>query len=125
MPISFLEYRHPLLEPPIPWSEGRCRVASVRDLATLKLNAVAGRGHRKDFYDVFAIGSGPCPLANMLAAYRARFPGSAIGPVLLGLTYFTDADRQRDPVLLQAMPWNHVKATIQGWVKDYVARFPG
>lgn len=54
VPVSFLEFRYPLLVPPLEWAEGACRVASLDDLAAMKLSAIIQRGHRKDFLDRIA-----------------------------------------------------------------------
>jgi hypothetical protein len=41
---SALEYRYPLLEPWVLWAEMGCRIASLDDLACMRLSAIAQRG---------------------------------------------------------------------------------
>jgi len=54
--LSLLEYRYPLLAALRPW-QGGSRIAARADLAAMKLAALAQRGAKKDFVDVYALGS--------------------------------------------------------------------
>lgn len=54
--MTFLEYDYQHLVPPLTWPLFECRIASLDDLAAMKLSAIAGRGSRKDFVDIFALG---------------------------------------------------------------------
>jgi len=111
--VSFLEYRYPLVRP-LREIEG-LRLAALEDIAAMKLAAVAQRGSKKDFVDVFALGR-HFGLGDMLAFYREKFGVEDVGHVLVALAYFDDADRERMPLLLQRKSWPDVKATIRGWV---------
>jgi hypothetical protein len=111
--VSFLEYRYPLLKP-LREVES-LRLAALEDIAAMKLAAVAQRGSKKDFVDVFALG-GRFGLGDMLASYRKKYGVEDVGHVLVALAYFDDADRERTPMLLLRQSWPDVKATIRGWV---------
>jgi hypothetical protein len=111
--VSFLEYGYPLLRPLLE-VEG-LRLAALEDIAAMKLAAVAQRGSKKDFVDVFALG-GVLPLDEMLTLYRHKYGVRDVGHVLVALAYFDDADRERTPMLLQRQPWPDVKAVIRRWV---------
>lgn len=113
---SFLSYAYPLLQPTLSWSEFSCELASIDDLACMKLAAVAQRGARKDFLDVFAIGKHRLPLGRMLELYQAKYGVRDIGHVLAGLCYFDDAEREPMPITLQPIDWSEVKSTIRSWV---------
>ena len=113
--VSFLEYRYPLL---MPWLEvSGLRLASPEDIAAMKLAAVAQRGSKKDFVDVFALGQ-RFALADMLDFYRAKYGLKDVGHVLVALAYFDEADRERLPSLLRRWDWSTMKATIRRWVGD-------
>lgn len=112
--VSFLEYRYPLLKPPRE-VEG-LRLAALEDIAAMKLAAVAQRGSKKDFLDVFALGR-RFGLGEMLAFYREKYGVEDVGHVLVALAYFDDADRERTPMLLQRQSWPDAKATIRGWLQ--------
>jgi hypothetical protein len=111
--VSFLEYRYPLLRPLLE-VEG-LRLAALEDIAAMKLAAVAQRGSKKDFVDVYALGR-RFGLDDMLASYRKKYGVEDVGHVLVALAYFDDADRERTPMLLQRQSWPNVKATIRGWL---------
>ena len=111
--MSFLEYGYPLLRP-LREVEG-LRLAALEDIAAMKLAAVAQRGSRKDFLDVFALGR-RLRLGDMLASYRKKYGVEDVGHVMVALAYFDDADRERTPMLLQRLSWPDVKSTIRGWL---------
>ena len=115
--VSFLEFRYPLLSPLVRWQETGASLASLDDLACMKLSAIAQRGSKKDFYDVYALCRAHLPLERMLALYQRKFSVADIGPVLYGLVYFDDAEEERDPLLLQEMQWSQVKQAFRDWVK--------
>jgi len=83
----------------------------------MKLAAVAQRGSKKDFVDIFALGR-RFGLAEMLGFYRAKYGVKDIGHVLVALAYFDDADRERMPTLLRRWNWSTIKSTIGRWVSD-------
>lgn len=116
--VTFLEFRPPLLEPLVAWPELGCRLASVADLAAMKLLTVAQRGTKKDFIDLVAI-SRVLPLAAMLECYRRRFGVTDTSRVLAGLCYFDDADTEPMPTMLVPLEWNAVKHEIRTMVRDF------
>lgn len=119
--VSFLEYRYPLLQSLASWPECGCLLASLDDLACMKLSAAAQRGSKKDFMDIYALGLRHKPLQDMLRLYQKKYSIQDIGHVLYGLTYFDEADRERMPRKLWDADWRVIKKAIQGWVRE-VAR---
>lgn len=94
-PIDIVRYPYPLLEPALPGPEG-CSVAGLRDLAVMKLAAVAKRGLRRDFWDLHAILSATTlSLTSALDGYVAKYAAKEadLYHVLRALTYFEDAER--------------------------------
>jgi hypothetical protein len=116
--LSLLEYRYPLLSAVRPWRQGKCRLASRADLAAMKLAAVAQRGSKKDFIDIYGLGSRSCSLRQMLHWYRAKYALQDMAHVLYSLTYFDDADRERTPRLVWDVGWPVMKETIRHWVRE-------
>ena len=116
--VSFLEYRYPLLQPLTSWPEFGCLLASLDDLACMKLSAAAQRGSKKDFVDIYALGLRHKPLQDMLRLYQKKYSVHDIVHVLYGLTYFDEADRERMPRRLWDADWRIIKKTIQGWVRE-------
>ena len=115
--VSFFEFRYPLLQPVNRWPDTGCDLASLDDLACMKLSAIAQRGSKKDFFDIYALVTRHHPLSEMLSLYRKKFGVSDIAPVLYGLAYFDDADNELDPVLLWDIHWPVVKENISAWLK--------
>jgi hypothetical protein len=84
----------------------------------MKLSAIAQRGSRKDFYDVHALLSQHRPLPDLLKLYQQKFDITDISPVLYGLAYFDDAEREPEPALIQIIQWQQVKKEILQWLKE-------
>ncbi len=116
--VTFLQYQYPLLKPIEHWNEMSCPLASLEDLACMKLSAVAQRGARKDFCDIYALGKNVFSLSQMLGFYQKKFSIRDIGSVLYGLVYFDDAESERMPRMLLDVSWREIRNTILGWVKE-------
>jgi len=115
--VSFVEFRYPLLDRVAAWPEFGCRLAALRDLACMKLSAIAQRGSKQDFVDLFALGRHGFSLADMLTWYREKFGVEEIGHVLYSLAYFDDADSERMPRMISKVEWKEIKSTITAWVR--------
>ncbi|HXY39575.1 MAG TPA: nucleotidyl transferase AbiEii/AbiGii toxin family protein [Vicinamibacteria bacterium] len=113
--VSFIEYRYPLLKPPLEPSPD-LYLASAEDIAAMKLAAVAQRGSRRDFVDVYALGQ-VLGLQPMLGSYQRKYGVRDVGHLLVALTYFDDADREPMPALRRDWTWTRIKAAIRSWVR--------
>jgi len=106
---SFFAYTPPLLRPlaPTPWNVG---LAAVADIAAMKVSAIAGRGSRKDFVDLYFI-CREIPLADVVRLFDEKFRGVPYERyhVLKSLTYFDDAESERMPEMLRPLDWEDVK----------------
>lgn len=122
--ISLLGYRYPLLKPLVPWPAYGCSLSSLDDLACMKLSALAQRGAKKDFADLYALGLNHCSLEEMLQLYQKKFSIQDIGHLLYSLAYFDDADRERLPRMRWDTDWGAIKETIREWVKEMVGPKP-
>ena len=86
------------------------QVASLVDIGLMKLDALIGRGSRKDFYDVYAVAR-HIPLADLLEKGKEKYPYvrdfalMAVESMLL----FENADRDRQPDLLANVSWEEVR----------------
>ncbi len=116
--VTLLQYQYTFLEPPNHWSEMGCDIASLQDLACMKLSAIAQRGARKDFCDLYALGIKCFTLQEMLGFYQKKYSIRDIGSVLYGLVYFDDAESERMPRMLWDVKWVEIKRTILDWVKN-------
>jgi hypothetical protein len=84
----------------------------------MKLSAVSQRGGKKDFIDIYALGSKAFSLLEMISMYQRKFSVKDIGHLLYGLAFFDDAELEPGPKLLWDMEWQVVKKSVQGWVLE-------
>jgi len=115
--VTALEYRYPHLQRPVLWQEYGCRLASLDDLACLKLSAIAQRGARIDFVDLHALLQEHKSLKKMLRLYARKFAIADLGHLLYALGYFDDAEREPMPKMLWQINWRRIKGDIQRQVK--------
>jgi hypothetical protein len=116
--VSFFRFRYSLLGPLVPWPKAGCQLASLEDLACMKLSAISQRGSRKDFVDLFALGRHGFSLQQMLGWYREKFEVDDVAHLLYALVYFDDADKEPSPSMIWKVDWREVKATLREWVRS-------
>jgi Nucleotidyl transferase AbiEii toxin, Type IV TA system len=96
------------------------RFMSVEDIIPMKLEAMATRGVKKDFWDINEL-LNHYSLPKMIEFYQAKYPNSDVGHVLLSMTYFVDAEYQKDnPEDLKGTTWEQVKTNMQTTIEQYV-----
>jgi predicted nucleotidyltransferase component of viral defense system len=100
-------------------NEGSIRLASIKDIAAMKLSAITNRGSKKDFIDL-ALLLDKVGLKKMMNYFHQKYPDGMDMLVLRSLVYFEDADNQSDPVMLIPYNWDKVKSTIYSAVNTYV-----
>lgn len=108
--LSFFQVGDPFLFRPTPYSF--FRIADARDIALMKLTAIANRGSRKDFIDLFTIlQSGPALQEYLDLLPRKYGAGrSNAYQVLMSLTYFDDAEEEPMPTMIERFDWEECKA---------------
>ena len=114
--LSFFQYSYRLLQPLMSYKT--LAVARKLDIAAMKVQAVAGRGSRKDFIDLYFLLK-EYSLEKILDAHSDKF-GSRLANryhALKSLVYFADAENEPLPRMLLPVSWLEVKRTIQGEVK--------
>lgn len=114
-PIDVVRYRYPLLDPTVPGPRG-WPVPSLRDLAAMKLAAIARRGLRRDFWDLMEIVRAGVSLESAGAAYRQRFGRAEadLYHVYRALTFFDDAEREESlPEGMSPRKWREVRSFFE------------
>jgi hypothetical protein len=84
---------------------------SLPDLAAMKLNAIANRGSKKDFYDLAEL-LGSYALTEMLGFFSRKYPATDSFAVIRSLAWFDDAEAEPDPVMLTHRSWGDVKRLV-------------
>jgi len=92
--------------------EDSIRLLSLEDIAPMKLDAITGRGKKKDFFDLFFLLQ-YFSLPEMLDLHQQKFQHSTIFHVIKSLTWFEDAETDPTPnVLNKIISWQTVKSKI-------------
>jgi predicted nucleotidyltransferase component of viral defense system len=88
------------------------RMASVEDIAAMKLNVISRGGRKKDFWDLHYLLS-LYSIPQMLAFHAARHPWEHNEKeLLLKMVDFTTADDSPDPRCLIGKKWDDIKLDI-------------
>lgn len=117
--VSFLRYTYRLLDELQSTPELPCEIASLRDLACMKLSAVASRGTKKDFVDIWALGEHGFSLPEMVSWYQEKYQTDDVSHILAALSYFDDVKPEPMPEMVWSGDWPDIKETIQQRVKQF------
>lgn len=107
---DFIRYKYPPQSPTI--MEEGIRLLALDDLVPMKLSAIAGRGKKKDFYDVYFLLK-HYSIYQMIELYEAKFKAASVFHLLKSLVYFEDAEPDAAPILFEKTSWTTVKKTIR------------
>ncbi len=107
--VDFVRYFYPLLKP-IKNIEN-IRLLEIEDIIPMKLSAIAGRGSKKDFYDLFFLLKS-YSIEKMFELFRQKFPTTNEFQIIKSLTYFEDAELEPNPITFDKVSWNSVKETM-------------
>lgn len=120
---DFIRHNYPWIEAPLK-TEG-VTLASLKDLAAMKLNAIVGSGARlKDFIDV-AFLSTHFSLSEMLDFYEIKYPDINGLMAMKSLCYFEDIDFSVDIEYIgRKRSWEEVKNRLTQMVSGPQKHFP-
>ena len=93
-------------------------MAAVEDVAAMKLNAIAGRGSKKDFIDIELILK-EFNLQQIVDFYKLKYQQESEFMALKSMLYFADADLEVEPEMFTAFNWTNTKLVIKQRVEDY------
>ena len=115
--VDIVDYsRYPWIDDPVCHEE--VTLASPKDIAAMKINAIEGRGSRKDFIDIYLLLQ-HYSMDDLLAFYSQKYPNYSIFRALLSLTYFDDAESEAMPIMFIPDTWDDIKAHISATVSKY------
>jgi len=117
--VSFFIYPYQNVYPTI--SYAGVQLADERDIAAMKLEAIASRGSKKDFVDLYVLME-KYSLVELIALFEKRYSNVEYNKLhlLKSLSYFADAEESGDPVMLKKISWAEVKEKISASAKDYI-----
>lgn len=114
--VDFVNYCYDWIDNQI--LEDNIRLASMKDIAAMKVNAIEGRGTKKDFIDIYFLLQ-HFTLQQILEFYAQKYPENSFFRALISLTYFDDADPQIAPEMFISISWDDMKEAIRKAVKEY------
>lgn len=121
--VDLIKHGYPLVNPPL-IVEG-IRMASIEDIAAMKLNAIIGNGTRlKDFVDIAYCSYRIC-LNQMLAAYDKKYKVRNPVMAIKALSYFEDINHKEPINLLnENLKWPLVEERLKNMIKYPLQTFP-
>jgi len=84
---------------------------STKDISAMKLNAIAGRGSKKDFIDLFFL-LNEFSLKEILSFYEKKYKNGSVFMIEKSLSYFDDAEFQQQPKMFLGFDWEICKQKI-------------
>ena len=113
--VDMVNYPYPWLDLPI--EENRVRLASLNDIAAMKIAAIVNRGTKKDFIDLYTLLQS-FSLDNILDMYSRKYSDGSLFIVMKSLIYFDDAETDPMPNVLNDATWEDVKDCLRTVVRD-------
>ena len=107
--VDMVNYSYPILENTL-ISDG-IRMVGLKDIAAMKMNAISGRGSKKDFIDVYYLLQ-YFTLEVMIDLYLQKYSNGSEFLVRKSLTFFDDAEDEEMPVMLEDISWDRIKERI-------------
>ena len=102
--VDIVNYKYPWLDDVV--LEQGLRLASVSDIAAMKITAIIGRGTKKDFIDI-AFLLHHFSLEEILHFYAAKYNDSSVFMAMKSLAYFDDAEADPMPDMFVNQSWQH------------------
>jgi predicted nucleotidyltransferase component of viral defense system len=91
-------------------------MASLEDIAAMKLNSIMNRGAKKDFFDLYQLLE-KFTLKELISFYNLKYSFNSELILWKSLVYFDDAENEPDPVSIKNIAWCDVKDKISKAVR--------
>ncbi len=114
--VDIVDYKYDWIDRAV--EENGLRLASPKDIAAMKVNAIEGRGTKKDFIDMYFLLQ-HYTLDEILSFYQKKYPEHSVFRALMSLAYFEDADPQFMPRMFSSITWEEMKVCICDKVRIY------
>ena len=104
----------------VDYEGGGFQMADMRDIGRMKLHAIASRGGKKDFFDLYCLTRTAVPLEELLELAMEEQGTIRFSRLLFlkGLIDFEEAEREAPPVMLWNIGWEEVKVGLTEEVKN-------
>ncbi len=116
--IDIVRHPHPLIRP-IQIIEG-IRMFSTEDIIAMKVQAILGRGKKKDFWDIAEL-LNHFSVNDFINFHKEKYTTqNLLITVPQAITFFADADESEDPISLKKQTWETVKKVISAKVDEFL-----
>ncbi len=119
--VSFFYYPNKVIKDFVKTEEmPKLKIASILDIAVMKMVAIGGRGAKKDFFDLYNIIQKCNICVNELVNGLKQKCGDNINYVniIMGLSYFEDAEDEILPNTFVEYNWEDIKKFFIGFQKE-------
>jgi len=118
--FSLFIYKYPLIFPAIKYLS--LDIADIRDIAAMKIDAIATRGAKRDFIDLYFICQSGYRLKKLLNIYDKKYKNLATTKthIMKSLVYFEDAESDEMPKMLKKAAWEDIKKYFENEVRKLV-----
>lgn len=108
--LGIFFYEYPLLKPLKKFKD--INLASKEDIGAMKVAAIASRGTKRDFVDLYFLCQTVASLEELLKFYKKKYQSlaSQLPAILRSLVYFEDAEPEEMPTMIKKTNWKEVKA---------------
>ena len=108
--VDFIRFKYGFAYPVL--VENNIRLTNIKDIASMKLDAVTGRGKKKDFFDLYFLLK-QYSMNELLALYNEKYKHATIFHVIKSINYFEEAEAEPDPIVVnKKVTWMKVKKTL-------------
>jgi hypothetical protein len=116
--VDIIYYPHPLVG--TVEIINQIRLYSDADIAAMKIQAILGRGKKKDFWDLYELLQ-HYSLQQIIDWHKQKYPSQMLAiSIPNAITYFVDADESETPVSFKNQTWAKIKKGISKIVSDYL-----
>lgn len=120
--VSFFYYPNKMINKLVTVPEmPKLKMASILDIAIMKIVAIGGRGAKKDFFDLYNIINRCKITIKELAEGLIEKCGNKTNYVniIMGLSYFEDAEQEILPKTFVEYDWEEIKKFFINYQKDF------
>jgi len=123
MKFSLFVYKYPVILPLKSFLN--ISIMDVCEIGAMKLEAIATRGKKRDFIDLYFIAEKVERLENILRLYNKKYGefGNKMFHIIKSLTYFDDAEEDEMPRMIIAVDWLNIKKFFETEVQKIAKKF--
>ncbi len=117
--IDIVRHPHPMIRPT--YEIDGIRFFSTEDIMAMKIQAILGRGKKKDFWDIAEL-LNHFSVQDFIDFHKEKYlTQNILISVPQAMSFFMDADESEDPICLKKQTWQQVQAFIDSKISEYLS----